>query len=101
MSNRKVDTKELMRDELYSHIQRCGVLDASAPEQEEWLADTMLYLRERYPDLTDLEVAHVQSMAQRYLAPPIPRGADFHNMNRSSWEDSEVEENEAALATVG
>ena len=39
---------EQARDELFSHILRCGVLEASAEHQKEWFDDTMLYLADRY-----------------------------------------------------
>src|SRR6266550_734104 len=35
---------EQARDELFSHILRCGVLEATAEHQKEWFDDTMLYL---------------------------------------------------------
>src|SRR5882724_6897313 len=38
---------EQARDELFSHILRCGVLEATPEHQKEWFDDTMLYLAER------------------------------------------------------
>ena len=38
---------EQARDELYSHILRCGVLEAAPEHQKEWFDDTMDYLAER------------------------------------------------------
>src|SRR5690242_13322248 len=35
---------EQARDELFSHILRCGVLEATPEHQKEWFDDTMLYL---------------------------------------------------------
>ncbi len=32
---------ERARDELFSHIRRCGVLEAELDQREEWLADTV------------------------------------------------------------
>src|SRR2546426_595573 len=40
---------EQARDELFSHILRCGVLEAAPEHQKEWFDDTMLYLTDRYP----------------------------------------------------
>jgi hypothetical protein len=37
------------RDELFSHIQRCGVLEADVDQRGEWFDDTIEYLAERYP----------------------------------------------------
>jgi len=50
-------TKENMlgraRDELFSHINRCGVLQAEEDDQRHWMDETIDYLAERYPDLSD------------------------------------------------
>ncbi len=35
---------EQARDELFSHILRCGVLEATPEHQKEWFDDTLLYL---------------------------------------------------------
>src|SRR5438034_326920 len=44
---------EQARDELFSHILRCGVLEASAEHQKEWFDDTMLYLADRDEELEE------------------------------------------------
>ena len=67
-------TLDLARDELFSHIQRCGVLDAEATERQEWMSDTVEYLRERYPALSDGEVVELQAIGHRYCQPAIPFG---------------------------
>ena len=36
------------RDELFSHVLRCGVIDALPEHQKDWFDDTMLYLADRY-----------------------------------------------------
>ncbi|MFQ5549645.1 MAG: hypothetical protein ACE5FJ_00230 [Gemmatimonadales bacterium] len=41
-------TFDRARDELYSHILSCGVLEAQDEHQREWFDDTMGYLEERY-----------------------------------------------------
>ena len=48
------------RDELFSHILRCGVLEADPEHQKEWMDDTMQYLAERYPELTEEQVGQVR-----------------------------------------
>src|SRR5205809_1035771 len=48
---------EQARDELFSHILRCGVLEASAEHQKEWFDDTMLYLADRYEELDEPQLA--------------------------------------------
>jgi hypothetical protein len=40
------------RDELFSHILRCGVIDALPEHQKDWFDDTMGYVADRYDDLT-------------------------------------------------
>ena len=70
----KQTTLDLARDELFSHIQRCGVLDAEDTERQEWMSDTVEYLRERYPALSDGEVVELQAIGHRYCQPAIPFG---------------------------
>lgn len=77
------------RDELFSHIQRCGVLEAESEQQTEWLADTLEYLEERYPDLSTNEREELRMMGQRYCNPAIPHGkVDAEE----AWADDESEE---------
>ncbi len=70
----KQSTLDLARDELFSHIQRCGVLDAEDTERKEWMSDTVEYLRERYPALSDVEVGELEAIGHRYCQPAIPFG---------------------------
>ncbi len=63
------------RDELFSHIRRCGVLEVEREQREEWLSDTVGYLSERYPGLSEIELAELQEIGHRYCMPPISRGA--------------------------
>jgi len=65
---------DLARDELFSHIQRCGVLEAEDAERKVWMSDTVEYLRERYPDLSDAEVLELEQIGHRYCQPAIPFG---------------------------
>src|SRR5438034_281821 len=51
---------EQARDELFSHILRCGVLEASAEHQKEWFDDTMLYLADRYEELDEPQLAELR-----------------------------------------
>ncbi len=61
------------RDELFSHIQRCGVLDAEEGQRDEWLDDTLEYLAERHPQLSRDDLAALRTMGQRYCSPAIRR----------------------------
>jgi hypothetical protein len=66
-------TLEKARDELYSHILRCGVLQATPEHQKDWFDDTIEYLAERYPLLSDDEVADLRQLGERYCQPVIAR----------------------------
>ena len=61
------------RDELFSHILRCGVLEAAAEHQKDWFDDTMDYLAERYEDLSDEELAGLRRLGEQYCRPVIQR----------------------------
>jgi len=57
------------RDELFSHILRCGVIDALPEHQKDWLDDTMGYVADRYDDLSEDEMAQLRVLAERYCQP--------------------------------
>jgi hypothetical protein len=59
------------RDELFSHILRCGVTEAEPEHQKEWMDDTMQYLAERYPDLSAQELAQVRVLGERFCKPVV------------------------------
>ena len=61
------------RDELFSHILRCGVMEAELEHQKDWFDDTMLYVAERYEELTPEEVAQVRTLGERYCQPVVSR----------------------------
>lgn len=83
---------ERARDELFSHIQRCHVLDATSDQQEEWLNETVEYLSERYPGLDRKGLSKLRKLGERYCRPPIPHGdVDAEE----AWSDERVEEGEA------
>lgn len=64
------------RDELFSHILRCGVIEAESDQQKEWLDDTMQYLGERYPDLTEEQLAQVRVLGERFCKPVVARASE-------------------------
>ena len=66
---------EQARDELFSHILRCGVLEAAPEHQKEWFDDTLLYLADRFPDLTETELNELRVLGERYCRPVVPRTA--------------------------
>ena len=66
---------EQARDELFSHILRCGVLEAAPEHQKEWFDDTMLYLADRYVDLREQDLEQLRTLGERYCRPVVPRPA--------------------------
>jgi hypothetical protein len=64
------------RDELFSHINRCGVLQASPEDQKIWMTETIDYLAERYPDLSDLHLDQLHNIGLRFCQPAIGHGTD-------------------------
>ena len=63
------------RDELLSHINRCGVLQASEEDQRSWMDETIDYLGERYPDLSDKDLQDLHALGLRFCAPAISHRA--------------------------
>jgi hypothetical protein len=57
------------RDELFSHILRCGVIDALPEHQKDWFDDTMGYIADRYEDLSEQELAQLRTLGERYCQP--------------------------------
>jgi hypothetical protein len=57
------------RDEMFSHILRCGVIDAMPEHQKDWFDDTMLYLADRYDDLTEEELTQLRLLGERFSQP--------------------------------
>jgi hypothetical protein len=66
---------EQARDELFSHILRCGVLEATPEHQKEWFDDTLLYLADRFTDLTETELHELRVLGERYCRPVVARAA--------------------------
>lgn len=69
------------RDELFSQIRHCGVLEATEEQRGDWFTDTMKYMAERYPDLKPEELKELEELGRRYCAPVIPHGADHNAMS--------------------
>ena len=65
--------KDRARDELFSHINRCGVLQASPEDQDTWMNETIEYIGERYPDLTDADLDELRAVGARFCQPAIRR----------------------------
>jgi len=61
------------RDELFSHILRCGVLEAAPEHQKEWMDDTMQYVADRYTDLKPEELTQLRVLGERFCQPVVRR----------------------------
>lgn len=59
------------RDELFSHINRCGVLTATVEDQSIWMDETIDYIGERYPDLAGEDLKGLHSVGMRFCQPAI------------------------------
>lgn len=64
------------RDELYSHIHRCGVLEADSDQISEWMDETMEFLAKRYPDLKQTELDQLRTLGTRFCQPVIKHGSE-------------------------
>lgn len=59
------------RDELFSHIHRCGVLRAAHDQQIEWMTDTGEYMAECFPSLTHEELGELRTIGLRFCSPVV------------------------------
>ena len=74
MSKHRKTDLDLARDDLMSHIHRCGVLKAAPEHQLSWLDETTEYLGECYPALSAAELAELKEIGARFCQPVIPHG---------------------------
>jgi len=72
----KNQLKDRARDELFSHINRCGVLQAADDDQEQWLDETIDYLGERFPDLAEGDLRELRTLGLRFCRPAISNSKD-------------------------
>lgn len=59
------------RNELFSHIHRCAVLQATDEQQVEWMKDTIEFLHERYPALSAQQLKELETIGLRFCRPVI------------------------------
>lgn len=69
----KQEPMERARDELFSHIHRCGVLKANPDDQDSWMTETMEYLAERYPDLGEKDLFQLKAVGMQFCKPVVSR----------------------------
>ena len=86
----KEQLKDRARDELFSHINRCGVLQAAAGDQETWMDETIDYLGERYPDLSDGDLQELRTVGMRFCKPAVPHGPDDPGGDNTAEEESDA-----------
>ena len=72
-SDRSPTALEQARNELFSHILRCGVLEAAPEHRREWFDDTMEYLADRYEYLRDDDLTALRALGEQYFRPIINR----------------------------
>jgi hypothetical protein len=73
-------------DELFAHMQRCRVPGATEEDVREWMNDTRQFLADRYPQLSEAQLAKLEMIGRRYAQPAIPHGKDATARNRDEWE---------------
>lgn len=92
---------DFARDELMSHIHRCGVLQAVPEQQAVWLEDTMGYMAERFPALSEEDLGELRTIGMRFCAPVIPHGKGNNALTidesdpQAETDSPEAEEQEA------
>lgn len=73
---------EKARDELFSHVNRCGVLEAGEEDQRQWMSETVEYMAERYPELSADELTKLETLGMRFCRPAIKHGAESTALTR-------------------
>ncbi|TFH66475.1 MAG: hypothetical protein E4G90_03340 [Gemmatimonadales bacterium] len=76
MGTNKRDSKtsgqlDQARDELFSHILRCEVIEADEEQQKAWMDDTMQYIAERYLDLSKEQLSQIRLLGDRFCQPVV------------------------------
>ena len=95
MSKFQKSDLDAARDELMSHIQRCGVLQASAEQQEVWMEDTMEFMAERFAALTSEELDELRAIGMRFCQPVIQYGKQHSAL---TGEDVDQDQNQDEMA---
>ena len=83
-----------------SHVVRCEVLSARMEDRNQWLDETMEYMRDRYPSLNDMQLASLEMIGRQFIKPPIPHGKGNHAANRPDATVTTVEGEEVAESEV-
>ena len=77
---------ERARDELFSHINRCGVINAVEGDQRQWMDETIDYIRARYPDWSEVDLSGLHEIGTRFCQPAISRKGEssFNTLDDAS-----------------
>lgn len=74
MARRSDTPLDRARDELFSHIHQCGVLESSDEQKMEWMEETIDFMGERYPMLSKRDLNELRDIGMRFCQPVIPHG---------------------------
>ena len=72
------------RNELFSQIKHCGVLEATADQRDVWFIETMAYLAKRYPGVTTDELSNLDELGRRFCEPVIAYGGQAEPVTEGS-----------------
>ena len=64
------------RDELFSAIRQCGVIEATEEDQVAWMDETLQFMAERHPELIPSELQELKDTGLRFCRPVIPHGKE-------------------------
>ena len=64
------------RDELFSAIRQCGVMEAMEDERTAWMTDTLGFMTQRHPGLSTADLEQLRIAGLRFCAPVIPHGKE-------------------------
>ncbi len=92
-------TLDRARDELFSHINRCGVLQAAEDDQKNWMDETIDYLGERYPELSQAELQDLHSVGIRFCMPAIRNGVASSEQETEQETETESGEQPAQVSS--
>ena len=90
MSKRKKEAKDeptvfdKARNELFSQIRHCGVLQATADQRDTWFKDTVEYLAKRYPAVSQEELTQLDALGRRYCEPVTPYGGETASVSEGT-----------------
>jgi hypothetical protein len=52
---------------------RCGVVGAEPEHVEEWFAETIKYMTDRFPELSETQIGELKTLGLRFAQPPKTR----------------------------